>query len=254
MDVIREHCSHLQFRGILWDRTGSHPMVHSGRTLQSRSPAICLRCRWFLQLVCQLLGGNVLSVCWGMKTKWLVCYIMFYLSSFHNLVLLLFPQQYLTGPYVFIIFTVLLLMFFVFTYFKVPETKGRTFDEISASFRSGAEKYTRDDLNTLGADSALWDLHRGCTLMLSTNQVTVLGYRGQQSCHSFVGQNSEASKHFSTSGFLVLKSICLMGPKIRFVVNGSLRYFSVLMYGINTLMKAPLMIFKDFTCLVKGNS
>ncbi|KAA0707067.1 Solute carrier family 2, facilitated glucose transporter member 1 [Triplophysa tibetana] len=63
--------------------------------------------------------------------------------------------EYLTGPYVFIIFTVLLLMFFVFTYFKVPETKGRTFDEISASFRSGEEKYTRDDLNTLGADSAL---------------------------------------------------------------------------------------------------
>ncbi|KAG1961744.1 solute carrier family 2, facilitated glucose transporter member 1-like isoform X3 [Pimephales promelas] len=61
----------------------------------------------------------------------------------------------LTGPYVFIIFTVLLLIFFVFTYFKVPETKGRSFDEISAGFRSGAEKYTRDDLNTLGADSQL---------------------------------------------------------------------------------------------------
>ncbi|XP_051515975.1 solute carrier family 2, facilitated glucose transporter member 1-like [Myxocyprinus asiaticus] len=63
--------------------------------------------------------------------------------------------EQLTGPYVFIIFTVLLLIFFVFTYFKVPETKGRTFDEISASFRSGAEKYTRDDLSTLGADSQL---------------------------------------------------------------------------------------------------
>uniref|UniRef100_A0A8C1G2T7 Solute carrier family 2 member 1a n=1 Tax=Cyprinus carpio TaxID=7962 RepID=A0A8C1G2T7_CYPCA len=61
----------------------------------------------------------------------------------------------LTGPYVFIIFTVLLLIFFVFTYFKVPETKGRTFEEISASFRSGSEKYTRDDLNTLGSDSQL---------------------------------------------------------------------------------------------------
>uniref|UniRef100_A0A673LNK4 Solute carrier family 2, facilitated glucose transporter member 5 n=1 Tax=Sinocyclocheilus rhinocerous TaxID=307959 RepID=A0A673LNK4_9TELE len=59
----------------------------------------------------------------------------------------------LTGPYVFIIFTILLLIFFVFTYFKVPETKGRTFEEISASFRSGADKYTQDDLNTLGADS-----------------------------------------------------------------------------------------------------
>lgn len=65
----------------------------------------------------------------------------------------------LTGPYVFIIFTVLLLIFFVFTYFKVPETKGRTFDEIAAGFRqnadSGAEKFGPHDHNMLGADSQL---------------------------------------------------------------------------------------------------
>ncbi|KAG8445184.1 hypothetical protein GDO86_010091 [Hymenochirus boettgeri] len=39
------------------------------------------------------------------------------------------------GPYVYIIFAVLLLIFFLFTYFKVPETKGKSFDEISAEFR-----------------------------------------------------------------------------------------------------------------------
>lgn len=65
----------------------------------------------------------------------------------------------LTGPYVFVIFTVLLLVFFVFTYFKVPETKGRTFDQIAASFRqtaaSGAEKHSPEELNSLGADSQL---------------------------------------------------------------------------------------------------
>uniref|UniRef100_A0A4W5NK46 Solute carrier family 2 member 1a n=1 Tax=Hucho hucho TaxID=62062 RepID=A0A4W5NK46_9TELE len=49
--------------------------------------------------------------------------------------------EQLCGPYVFIIFTVLLLGFFIFTYFKVPETKGRSFDEISAGFRhEGAMK------------------------------------------------------------------------------------------------------------------
>ncbi|XP_060792949.1 solute carrier family 2, facilitated glucose transporter member 1a isoform X2 [Neoarius graeffei] len=67
--------------------------------------------------------------------------------------------EQLTGPYVFIIFTVLLLIFFVFTYLKVPETKGRTFDEISAGFRqnagSGAETYGPHDHNMLGADSQL---------------------------------------------------------------------------------------------------
>nr|QBK50990.1 glucose transporter 1 [Trachinotus ovatus] len=63
------------------------------------------------------------------------------------------------GPYVFVIFTVLLLLFFIFTYFKVPETKGRTFDEITAGFRqtaaTGAEKHSPEELNSLGADSQL---------------------------------------------------------------------------------------------------
>ncbi|XP_060897087.1 solute carrier family 2, facilitated glucose transporter member 1 [Labrus mixtus] len=64
----------------------------------------------------------------------------------------------LCGPYVFVIFTVLLLVFFVFTYFKVPETKGRTFDEIAAGFRqsaAGGEKHSPEELNSLGADSQL---------------------------------------------------------------------------------------------------
>ncbi|KAI5109130.1 solute carrier family 2, facilitated glucose transporter member 1, partial [Silurus meridionalis] len=64
----------------------------------------------------------------------------------------------LCGAYVFIIFTVLLLIFFVFTYFKVPETKGRTFDEISAGFQHtapGIEKASPEEMNSLGADSEL---------------------------------------------------------------------------------------------------
>ncbi|XP_041859649.1 solute carrier family 2, facilitated glucose transporter member 1-like isoform X1 [Melanotaenia boesemani] len=65
--------------------------------------------------------------------------------------------EQLCGPYVFIIFTVLLLGFFIFTYFKVPETKGRTFDEIAAGFRhsagQGADKYSApEEFNTLRGD------------------------------------------------------------------------------------------------------
>ncbi|KAM9309254.1 solute carrier family 2, facilitated glucose transporter member 3 [Pholidichthys leucotaenia] len=46
----------------------------------------------------------------------------------------------LCGPYVFLIFMVLLILFFVFTYLRVPETKGRTFDDIARGFASNAEK------------------------------------------------------------------------------------------------------------------
>lgn len=72
-------------------------------------------------------------------------------------VFLVFTRQQLCGPYVFIIFTVLLLGFFVFTYFKLPETKGRTFDEIAAGFRQsaglGADKYSAaEEFNTLRGD------------------------------------------------------------------------------------------------------
>uniref|UniRef100_A0A2K5UZ15 Solute carrier family 2, facilitated glucose transporter member 1 n=1 Tax=Macaca fascicularis TaxID=9541 RepID=A0A2K5UZ15_MACFA len=65
--------------------------------------------------------------------------------------------EQLCGPYVFIIFTVLLVLFFIFTYFKVPETKGRTFDEIASGFRQGgasqSDKTPEELFHPLGADS-----------------------------------------------------------------------------------------------------
>ncbi|XP_063818595.1 solute carrier family 2, facilitated glucose transporter member 3-like [Pseudophryne corroboree] len=39
------------------------------------------------------------------------------------------------GPYVFLIFMGLLILFFIFTFLKVPETKGRTFEEIAQDFQ-----------------------------------------------------------------------------------------------------------------------
>uniref|UniRef100_A0A6Q2YR48 Major facilitator superfamily (MFS) profile domain-containing protein n=1 Tax=Esox lucius TaxID=8010 RepID=A0A6Q2YR48_ESOLU len=49
-----------------------------------------------------------------------------------------FPYiQDLCGHYVFVLFAVLLFGFTVFTYARVPETKGKTFEEIAASFHKG---------------------------------------------------------------------------------------------------------------------
>ncbi|XP_008050306.1 solute carrier family 2, facilitated glucose transporter member 3-like [Carlito syrichta] len=51
------------------------------------------------------------------------------------LVGLIFPSAaYYLGAYVFIIFTGFLLIFLAFTFFKVPETRGRTFEEITQVF------------------------------------------------------------------------------------------------------------------------
>nr|XP_057902460.1 solute carrier family 2, facilitated glucose transporter member 3a [Doryrhamphus excisus] len=48
-----------------------------------------------------------------------------------------FPKlEELCGPWVFLIFTAFLIIFFIFTFLKVPETKGKTFDEIARSFSS----------------------------------------------------------------------------------------------------------------------
>lgn len=55
------------------------------------------------------------------------------------LVGLSFPKLVeLCEAYVFIIFAILLVFFFIFTYFRVPETKGRTFDDIARGFAATA--------------------------------------------------------------------------------------------------------------------
>ncbi|XP_077026063.1 solute carrier family 2, facilitated glucose transporter member 3 isoform X2 [Tamandua tetradactyla] len=60
------------------------------------------------------------------------------------LVGLLFPSAatYL-GAYVFIIFTAFLIIFLVFTFFKVPETRGRTFEDITRAFEGQVQEASR---------------------------------------------------------------------------------------------------------------
>ncbi|XP_016347556.1 solute carrier family 2, facilitated glucose transporter member 4-like [Sinocyclocheilus anshuiensis] len=53
----------------------------------------------------------------------------------------------LCGPYVFLIFALLLLFFLVFTFFRVPETRGKTFDQISATFHRHPQNMMDMDLH-----------------------------------------------------------------------------------------------------------
>ncbi|KAL1022234.1 hypothetical protein UPYG_G00024030 [Umbra pygmaea] len=72
-----------------------------------------------------------------------------------------FPYiEVLCGPYVFVLFAVLLFGFTVFTYLRVPETKGKTFEEIAAVFHKGrkpgsktADTGTSNELEQLKSDS-----------------------------------------------------------------------------------------------------
>lgn len=94
MDVLHQHCGHLQLRSLLWNRPRPHPLVHCGRALQPGAPACChCSCR-FLQLVCQLLSGNVLPVCWGERS---LVFLGLCVDSFNSWVLswLELTQNYL---------------------------------------------------------------------------------------------------------------------------------------------------------------
>lgn len=79
--------------------------------------------------------------------------------SSNFLVGILFPYaEAACGPYVFIIFIVFLVLFFVFTYFMVPETRGRTFEDIAKTFKtseaqseSPVEKSPMVELNNIGS-------------------------------------------------------------------------------------------------------
>lgn len=66
------------------------------------------------------------------------------------LVGMLFPSAaaYL-GAYVFIVFAAFLIIFLVFTFFKVPETKGRTFEDITRAFEGHAGKSSAVELNSM---------------------------------------------------------------------------------------------------------
>ncbi|XP_060726589.1 solute carrier family 2, facilitated glucose transporter member 1 [Tachysurus vachellii] len=80
---------------------------------------------WFIATELFAQGARPAAVAVGGGSNWMANF----------LVGLCFPLLLsVCGPYVFIIFFILLVFFFLFTYFWVPETKGRTFEDIASGF------------------------------------------------------------------------------------------------------------------------
>uniref|UniRef100_A0A8C4PWQ5 Major facilitator superfamily (MFS) profile domain-containing protein n=1 Tax=Eptatretus burgeri TaxID=7764 RepID=A0A8C4PWQ5_EPTBU len=85
--------------------------------------------------------------------------------TFNFIVGMCFPslEEYM-GSSVFFIFTGLLLLFSFFTYHKVPETKGKSFDKISAGFMlkkiPGTQPEQSNEVQALQSDSQVGSIFR----------------------------------------------------------------------------------------------
>ncbi|XP_074806982.1 solute carrier family 2, facilitated glucose transporter member 1-like [Natator depressus] len=81
---------------------------------------------WYI--TAELFSQSARPVAMGLTSSW---------NWFHKFIVAMFYQTllHLVGPYVFLLFTGFLLMAVLYTYFRVPETRGRTFEEEAAEFR-----------------------------------------------------------------------------------------------------------------------
>lgn len=114
-------------------------MVHSGRVIFSGSTSGSHCCGGVLQLDRQLNCRTVFPTANGKNLVTEFSSITFFMDTrAKHIIMTLLPFQKIIGPNVFIIFLILLIIFFVFTYFRVPETKGRTFEDISRGFSNAA--------------------------------------------------------------------------------------------------------------------
>jgi len=88
---------------------------------------------WFL--VAELFGQGArgLATSISVATNWAANFVVS---------LAFLPLKEIMEGYVFLIFTVLLMIFWLFTYKRVPETKGKTVDEIAQLFREKAYQFS----------------------------------------------------------------------------------------------------------------
>uniref|UniRef100_A0A4W4FQK7 Major facilitator superfamily (MFS) profile domain-containing protein n=1 Tax=Electrophorus electricus TaxID=8005 RepID=A0A4W4FQK7_ELEEL len=117
---------------------------------------------WFIATELFAQGARPAAVAVGGCTNWTANFLVG--LSFRTLL-------GLCGPYVFIIFFILLVLFFLFTYFWVPETRGRTFEDIATGFEKAVASGPSQPSQTRGVG----------TLPLSpTEKVAMVEFTGQE--------------------------------------------------------------------------
>uniref|UniRef100_A0A8C3HAK4 Major facilitator superfamily (MFS) profile domain-containing protein n=1 Tax=Chrysemys picta bellii TaxID=8478 RepID=A0A8C3HAK4_CHRPI len=81
---------------------------------------------WYI--TAELFSQSARPVAMGLTSSW---------NWFHKFIVAMFyqPLLHLVGPYVFLLFTGFLLVAVLYTFFRVPETRSRTFKEVAAEFR-----------------------------------------------------------------------------------------------------------------------
>ncbi|XP_044839361.1 solute carrier family 2, facilitated glucose transporter member 1-like [Mauremys mutica] len=88
---------------------------------------------WYI--TAELFSQSARPVTMGLTSSW---------NWFHKFIVAMFyqPLLHLVGPYIFLLFTGVLLVAVLYTYFRVPETRGRTFEEVDAEFRQADAIFT----------------------------------------------------------------------------------------------------------------
>lgn len=138
MDELCQYVRDIPLCVFLWDWPWSYSLVYSRWTFQPGPSASSYCSCWILQLDQQLHHRHDLSLYTGKPKENTLLACQTHCMGFTDFSL--FLSQAWLDSYVFILFAALLLCFTVFTYFRVPETKGKTFKEISAVFQKGRKK------------------------------------------------------------------------------------------------------------------
>lgn len=103
------------------------------------------------------------------------------------------------GPYVFIIFLILLVLFFLFTYFWVPETKGRTFEDIASGFAKKAASGPTQSSQTEGVARM--------SVSSPTEKVAMVEFTGQTTKTETKPQSSGKRLYLNSSCFYKLQRV-----------------------------------------------